>query len=51
MKLKVQEAKYYKLGFDKGLTISGVEDGKPQWFGNSLLIAQLWRDYERLNKF
>lgn len=45
--LNVFPAIYYQLAFGLGLTISGVEEGRPQFIGNRL--NDFWKVLELKN--
>jgi hypothetical protein len=40
--LRMLESRYYKIAFDCGLTLSGTEEGRPQWLGSDRQMSLYW---------
>ena len=47
--LKILEAKYYKIAWKFGLSISGVEDNLPLWIGNDFNLKSYFKFLEANN--
>lgn len=47
--LRVQDNKLYKLAWEHNLQLCGVEDGNPQWIGNSFQLDLVWEALQRNN--
>lgn len=47
--LKPLQAIYYKLAFQSGLVLGGIEEEKPQWLGTSQEFNNYYKELELRN--